>query len=775
MSEENSPTATPDAPAAAPAPAQPDDSKAADDETHPAAADASPAEAADSDGADSDDANAEGANAEGADDAPAGSAPVTFQDFDLQPEVLRALEDMGYVEPMKVQIAVHEHVRAKKDLMVQSHTGSGKTAAFGIPLIEMTDPELAAVQSLVLAPTRELALQVAREFQNIAKYKSVEIVPVYGGAPIKRQIDALQAGGQIVAGTPGRVLDHIGRGTLDPSKIRMLVLDECDEMLSMGFQEEIEKIISFLPKREERQTLLFSATIPSDIERIGKRHMVEPDMISLSSDSVGVDQIDHFYYVVSGMARTRDLLKVLQVEDPKSAIIFCNTREDTNVVARYLTRHGYDAEAISSDLSQKDRERVMGRMRDKNLRFLVATDVAARGIDISDLSHVINYTFPESPEVYVHRTGRTGRAGKGGVAISLVGPREIGAFYYLKLIYKIRPEERDMPSSAQLDTLREAEKLKKLLARVTDTPGDSYESLARRLWESNDGLRVVASLIKRALEKPIEVRDVEKRTPRADSGDGDDDGDKDEERDGRRRRRRRRDRDDRDDDRRRPRRDRDDKRRSRRDRDDDRRDGDKRDGDRDAEPRAKKTDAEAKPADAKPADAKPADAKADQDADGAAPTRADAPNEDGDDKPKRRRRRRRRNGKADGPKAKGTETTDFWETWADEKDSSDEDGDGSNDAAGDEKAASDDGARDDVGSGVRLYVNIGRREEASADDVRNLLAEGLDEGADAIGRIQVRNTHCYVRVEEEVVDKVIAASEGKSFGGRELVCERAKR
>jgi ATP-dependent RNA helicase DeaD len=435
-------------------------------------------------------------------EAAAGSADRrTFADLDLQPEILQGLDDMGYERPMPVQIAVYGPMSAGRDIMVQSRTGSGKTSAFGIPIAQRIDAESLGAQALILAPTRELALQVSREIAQIAVHKGLLVQPVYGGAPIKPQIDALSAGAQIIVGTPGRVLDHLRRGTFKPDGIRFLVLDECDEMLSMGFQEEIEKIIEFLPPKNVRQTVLFSATIPDEIQRIARRHMNDPEEIKLSTGQVTVEEISHHYYVVSGVARTRDLLKVLRAEAPESAIIFCNTREETNTVAKFLQRQGYDAEAISSDLAQRDRERVMKRMRDRNLHFLVATDVAARGIDISDLSHVINYTFPESPEVYVHRTGRTGRAGKSGVAISLVGPRELGSFYYLKLIYKIRPEERDLPSGEEMGVLQESERYERVAALVREEPGSEYRSLARRIWQSNQGERIIGVLVQRLLSQ----------------------------------------------------------------------------------------------------------------------------------------------------------------------------------------------------------------------------------------------------------------------------------
>src|SRR5262245_19683191 len=268
----------------------------------------------------------------------------SFAEMNLDPAVKQALDEMGYEVPMEVQTAIYSRVLAGRDLMVQSRTGSGKTAAFGIPLAQLLAPGSQGVQALVLAPTRELALQVAQELGKICTYRNLQVVPVYGGAPMGRQIEALRAGAQIVAGTPGRVLDHIRRGTLATSGIKMLILDECDEMLSMGFQEEIEKILSELPPKHERQTLLFSATIPEEIERIGRRHMRDYEKVVLSADFIGVHEIAHRYYLVSGLGRTRDLLKILEYERPDSAIIFCNTREDTGIVASFLARNGFDAE-----------------------------------------------------------------------------------------------------------------------------------------------------------------------------------------------------------------------------------------------------------------------------------------------------------------------------------------------------------------------------------------------------------------------------------------------
>ncbi len=425
----------------------------------------------------------------------------SFADMKLNDPVLSALTDMGFTAPLEVQRLTFEPAMAGRDLLVQARTGSGKTAAFGIPFAQgLVKPDKKGVQAIALCPTRELALQVANELARILARLDIGVVAVYGGAPMGRQIEALKAGASIVVGTPGRVLDHIRRGTLKLRDCTIAVLDECDEMLSMGFLEDIEKILSELPPPGTRQTLLFSATIPPDIDRISQRYMRDAQRIKPSEKGLAPPQITHAYYMVSGASRNKDLLRVLDLEKPESAIIFCNTRDETASVAGFLQRHGHDAEHISSDLSQADRERVMNRSKDKTLKYLVATDIAARGIDISDLTHVFNYTFPESAEIYIHRTGRTGRAGKAGAAISLIGPRELGNFYYLKLITKVKPEERTLPTDDELSTRREADRYQKLLGSVADDAGEEWRALARRLATSSDAERVVAGLIKRELQ-----------------------------------------------------------------------------------------------------------------------------------------------------------------------------------------------------------------------------------------------------------------------------------
>jgi ATP-dependent RNA helicase DeaD len=421
-----------------------------------------------------------------------------FEDLGLSPEVLRALGDMGFTAPMEVQAKTMPLALAGRDLLVQSRTGSGKTAAFGIPIVDrIVDPEARHVQAVILLPTRELALQVASELARVAAHRRIVVVPVYGGAPMGRQIEQLRAGGQIVCGTPGRILDHLRRGTLTLGRVRCAVLDEADEMLSMGFQEDIEDILEHTPA--ERQTFLFSATIPDGIQRLARRFLRAPEHLKLSADFVGVHEIRHTYYSVSGGSRESDLLRILDFENPKRAIVFCNTRDETGRVAEFLRGRGLEAEAISSDLSQSDREKVMQLMRKGSLRYLVATDVAARGIDLDDVTHVVNFTFPESPEVYIHRTGRTGRAGKHGIAVSLIGPTEVGAFYYLKLLYKIKPEERSLPSEGEIKSRREGDLITGLRAELKGDPGAKWKSLARRLLSALDAERLVAALLEARL------------------------------------------------------------------------------------------------------------------------------------------------------------------------------------------------------------------------------------------------------------------------------------
>jgi ATP-dependent RNA helicase DeaD len=424
------------------------------------------------------------------------AAEPTFDVLPLAADVRRAVDAMGYRAPTPVQLAVFEPASEGRDLVVQARTGTGKTAAFALPIIDrIVRTSTKGVQALVLCPTRELALQVSREFEQIGQFRGTRVVPIYGGAPMTRQVAALEAGVHIVVGTPGRVLDHLRHKTLDPSGVRVLVLDEADEMLSMGFAKELNAILELLPK--SRQGLFFSATLPPDIERLAHNQLRSPEIVTLSSDQVGALEIEHYLYVMHAGDKMGQLVRILEVEDPESAIIFCNTRDETLRVAEGLKARGFDADWLNGDLPQNDRERVMNATKEGKLRFLVATDVAARGIDISHLTHVINYDFPETAEQYVHRTGRTGRAGRTGTAIAIVGPKDIGNVYLLRLTYKIRPIEKQLPSPGEVKTRAELDLVHLFVEAFASRPAHIDDlSLARRVLTHHDAERIVAGLLR---------------------------------------------------------------------------------------------------------------------------------------------------------------------------------------------------------------------------------------------------------------------------------------
>jgi ATP-dependent RNA helicase DeaD len=417
----------------------------------------------------------------------------TFDALPLTSEVRRAIEDLGWLHPTAVQLAAYGPTVSGQDLIVQARTGTGKTAAFGIPLVDRSVRPGGGLQALVLAPTRELALQSAKELGRLGQGRGIHTVAVYGGAPMDRQVRDLRKGAEIVSGTPGRVLDHLRRKTMDPSGLRVLVLDEADEMLSMGFAKELNAIIEHLPK--ERQTLLFSATVDSHIQRVADRHMKDPEFLGLSSDQIGATTLTHFFYFVSGRGRAQDLIRILEVEDPESAIVFCNTKAETEQVANALMNAGFNADWLNGDLPQTERDRVMQRTREGSLRYLVATDLAARGIDVSHLTHVINLALPPEVEQYIHRTGRTGRAGRTGTAISLVSPQELATLYYLRLQYKIFPVERTIPTAGEERTRLETDRLTMLEAAFPGSVDEIHRAVARRLLTHPESERLIAALL----------------------------------------------------------------------------------------------------------------------------------------------------------------------------------------------------------------------------------------------------------------------------------------
>jgi len=422
-------------------------------------------------------------------------ADIGFDDLALSPAIRRALADRGYQHPTPVQAQAFDPIMQGKDLIVRSKTGTGKTAAFGLPLLEKMDPEDKAVRALVLCPTRELALQVCAEVADLGKYKGIRVSAIYGGAPMQAQEEALESGSPIVVGTPGRVYDHIRRKNLKLEGCRHVVLDEADEMLNQGFYEEVTRILDKLPK--DRQVLLFSATVPPEIQNLISQYTTSPEMLMLSGDVLTVDHIHHIRYDVSdAYPKPRNLIYLLEMEEPDNAIVFCNTRDDTALVTAVLNRNGFDAELLNGDLPQKERERVMAKVKRGEVAFMVATDIAARGIDISDLQYVINYSLPEDPAVYLHRVGRTGRIGKKGTAINLVSGRELGTFTVLEKRYGIVFEQRQMPSpeeALQLWTERHVREIK------SSSAGSVYEGflgLAGALKQRSDADDLIAFLLK---------------------------------------------------------------------------------------------------------------------------------------------------------------------------------------------------------------------------------------------------------------------------------------
>ncbi len=368
---------------------------------------------------------------------------VTLADL---PESWReAAARAGWTSLMPVQAKAMPYVMAGRDLMVQSRTGSGKTGAFILPILERINPLQDACQALILAPTRELAQQVASDAKILAGDTGTRIVAVYGGTKYGPQLEAFRKGAHIVVGTPGRILDHLLRGSLSLNKLKILVFDEADRLLSMGFYPDMRQVQSYLPSHRV-DGYMFSATFPPRVMGLASRFLHKPDFLGLSSDNVHVAETEHVYYIVPGMDKDRSLVRIIEVENPDSVIIFCNTKARVTYVATVLRRFGYDADEISSDLSQAAREKVLERVRGGNLRFLVATDVAARGIDIHDLSHVIQYEPPEEAEAYIHRSGRTGRAGAKGVAISLVDVIEKAKLNKIAQRYHIDMQERPLPT-----------------------------------------------------------------------------------------------------------------------------------------------------------------------------------------------------------------------------------------------------------------------------------------------------------------------------------------
>jgi ATP-dependent RNA helicase DeaD len=448
--------------------------------------------------------------------------PIPEISFAELPETLKsAAQRASWTKLMPVQARAIPYLVAKRDMMVQARTGSGKTGAFLLPMLERLDPNRAECQALILVPTRELAKQVSQEASTLCRESGLRNVAVYGGVGYGPQVDAFKKGAHIVVGTPGRVLDHLLKRNFSLDRLKMLIFDEADRMLSMGFYPDMLEMKSYLPKQPVH-TCMFSATFPYSVMRAAREFIREPEFLTLSSDHVHVTEVEHVYYKVKGMDKDRSLVRLIEVENPDNALIFCNTKDRVHYVAVVLQRFGYDADEISSALSQSQREGVLTRVRAGSLRFLVATDVAARGLDIPELSYVIQYEPPDEVENYIHRAGRTGRAGAGGVAATLINPMEKPALDRIARQYEIELEERIIPSDEDVANVV-AERLTALLEarlrtrdKLQTERSQRFETLARSLADEEDELPIITMLLddyyQKMLHPTVERSKVEKKS-----------------------------------------------------------------------------------------------------------------------------------------------------------------------------------------------------------------------------------------------------------------------
>lgn len=423
---------------------------------------------------------------------------IKFSQLNLSPNIIKAIEDIGYEEPTPIQLQAIPLIMEGKDVIGQAQTGTGKTAAFGIPAIELVDPSFNDVQVLVLCPTRELANQVSDELAKLSVYKRLKILPIYGGQSLERQIKALRKGIHIVIGTPGRVMDHIERRTLNLDHVAMVVLDEADEMLDMGFREDIEHILTNIP--DDRQTTLFSATMPAPIMKLTKRFQREPILVKTIHKKVTVPNVEQYYYEVKFHAKPEVLCRLIDIYDVKSSLVFCNTKKAVDELVDVLKTRGYLADGMHGDMKQQQREKVMAGFRKGDIETLVATDVAARGIDVENIEVVFNYDLPQDEESYVHRIGRTGRAGKQGKAFTFVTIKEL---YKLKNIQKytnVKILSQKIPTRSDAEDIR----ANLLAQKVRDTidsghMGKYMNWVERMMGEDYTSADVAAALVKMML------------------------------------------------------------------------------------------------------------------------------------------------------------------------------------------------------------------------------------------------------------------------------------
>lgn len=427
-----------------------------------------------------------------------------FAELGLSAQTIAALEKKGFEEPTQIQKeCIPLLLKEQVDVVGQAQTGTGKTAAFGLPILEIVDPDDRAVQALILAPTRELAVQVAEEINSLKGDRHLEVAAVYGGASMELQLRKLRKGVQVVVGTPGRVLDHLNRGTLQLDNLKFAVLDEADEMLDMGFIEDIETILSKAP--EEKRMLCFSATMPDPILRLAEQFMKNYQLVRVKQDTMTSVLTDQIYFEVRESDKLEALCRIIDMEEHFYGLIFCRTKVQCDEIGRRLVDRGYDAEALHGDLSQKQREMILHKMKDHLISIVVATDVAARGIDIQDLTHVINFSIPQDPEAYIHRVGRTGRAGKMGTAITFITPQEFRKFTFIKRVAKTDIRKESIPEANEIIEVKRARIFNKVNMVLASGDNKAFMAMAAELMEDRDPLEVVAALLNDTYKDDLDV------------------------------------------------------------------------------------------------------------------------------------------------------------------------------------------------------------------------------------------------------------------------------
>jgi Superfamily II DNA and RNA helicases len=425
---------------------------------------------------------------------------TSFKELNIDPIIIKALNNMGFEEPTPIQAITIPTAIMGRDIIGRAQTGTGKTAAYGIPLAARCDLDLEQFQGLVIVPTRELAMQVAEELNKIGSQKKVRSLPIYGGQEIDRQIRALKNRPHIIVGTPGRLMDHLRRRTIRLNQIKMLVLDEADEMLNMGFKEDIEEILKQAP--EERQNLLFSATMPAHIQDLAREFMRNPEMVHIDPRAVTVVNTEQQYIEVPEQQKLDILCRLLDIQNPELAIVFGHTKRRVDEIAEALSKRGYSADGIHGDLTQSQRDMVMRKFKNGTIDVLVATDVAARGLDINGVTHIYNFDIPQDAEGYVHRIGRTGRAGEAGLAITFVTSREIGHLKYIEESIKHKITRKPLPTSGDVLAGIQQAAVMKLLEVTVKEDIQAYRSLAHGLLEEHDSETLLAAALKIMTREP---------------------------------------------------------------------------------------------------------------------------------------------------------------------------------------------------------------------------------------------------------------------------------